>query len=577
MRDRGKRDWVIAIVLVPVLSGLAAAAPSTLRVQDTPESSAKKPAETEGAEAAAQTAPANSKSGHMSVPDWAQAARWYQIVVPRFHNADQSHDPPGTRAWTARWPGGQKVADAALAELDGRQYGGDLQGVRARLPYLKELAVNAVILTHVFREGALEGRGRPELRHIDDTVAIAGSLGAVAGETDAPKSWKFSASDRSFLALIEDAHRQGLRVGVRIPAAAAADESLFVQETQRWMDPDGDGDPSDGIDAWFVGDVGLSPPDLWKRWRDHAKKINPAVLLVVDINGDPSRYLKAGGFDVAVDYEAGAAIRRFFAAGNKAYTASQFQRDLVDWADRRSDRTRAATPLAMGHSSGDRWLSALAGPPDARAGAPASETPSAVARLSDEAWRRACVAMVCAFFLPGAPVVYYGDEVGMVGGVGPLARAPMWWVDLGGTGLEPGMYRGDLAALVQWLAVRRDMEAPWPRGRLEPVLCDESRQLFGVARTLPGDEVILVINYGNTKHRVVLPAGEPGQLVGILSPQFGRFSSSKRRSPRSGGATKSLIRPLRIGGSRQYVDTGGHIHFWIDPLSVRVILVRRSP
>jgi glycosidase len=564
-------NWVLAVVLAPTLGG-----PAKSPAQDSPGPRPDKPTQSEGGPQTAQTAPITSEQDPVPPPDWAREARWYHLVVPRFHNADPSNDPPGTRKWTARWPDGGTVTSAELQELDARQYGGDLQGVRARLPYLKALAVNVVVLTQVFPERLVEGKPRPDLRHVDDTVASAGSLGTVAAETDAPKTWKFSASDRVFLALIEDAHRQGIRIGVRIPAAAATDEASFTRQTIRWMDPDGNGDPSDGIDAWIVGDLSGSLPDLWKRWRTQVKKTNRSVLLVADTDGDPRSYLE-GGFDVVVDYEAGAAVRRFFAPGNKTYTARQFQQDLVDCTEKRDPGAFAATPLALGHPDGARWLSTISSPPSTGGDATASTTPAAAARLSDADCRRAGLTMVCAFFLPGAPVIYYGDEVGMVGGTGPLARAPMWWSDLGGTGLEPGMYRGDLAALVQWLDVRRGMETPWLQGRLEPVLCDESRRLFGLARTLPDDKVILVVNYGDTKHRVILPAGEPGQMVGILSPQFGRFSSSKRRSPPPAAAVRSLFRPLRIGGSRQYVDTGGHIRFWIDPLSVRLILVRRPP
>jgi glycosidase len=49
--------------------------------------------------------------------------------------------------------------------------------------------------------------------------------------------------------------------------------------------------------------------------------------------------------------------------------------------------------------------------------------------------------------LPGAPTVYYGDEVGLTGGDDPYNRMPYPWADLGG---QPDMaLRADFKALLQ--------------------------------------------------------------------------------------------------------------------------------
>ena len=51
---------------------------------------------------------------------------------------------------------------------------------------------------------------------------------------------------------------------------AGAKEHIFAI-TKRWMDPNGDGDPSDGIDGWrldVVPDVGMP---FWHSWRAHVR------------------------------------------------------------------------------------------------------------------------------------------------------------------------------------------------------------------------------------------------------------------------------------------------------------------
>ena len=45
------------------------------------------------------------------------------------------------------------------------------------------------------------------------------------------------------------------------------------------MDPNGDGDPSDGIDGWRLDVAREVPIGFWKDWRDIVKNINPQSLI----------------------------------------------------------------------------------------------------------------------------------------------------------------------------------------------------------------------------------------------------------------------------------------------------------
>jgi len=503
-----------------------------------------------------------SPSGEVdrTVPAWAYDARWYQIAVPRFYNGDRSNDPSGTLPWTVEWPPRNRPT-GKTGELDRLPYGGDLAGVQKRLAYLEELGVNALYLTHVFH-GSTQGRyDKVDLRHVDDTLGVKGSLAQITGETDDPATWRFSASDGVFLELLKNAHEHGFRVVVEVVIERDPAKKRLPEIVGRWMDPNGDGKTSDGLDGWVLHEPGGGHPALSRAWRGHVKKINPNAILIGDV-GDHKQSVNRFEFDVLVAHEVGDAIRRFFAGATPDYGLKDFVDDLTAMqVPGASERTLAMlAPLGGPHVG--RLLPALSIPAD---------------RSISEARALWNLATVVQHFVTGAPITYYGEEVGMHGGKGPLSRAPMWWRDLPDSTLKAADYRGEFASLVRWLHVRRGMQKPLRRGGFRPVLLDEDRRLFAFARTLPDDEVILVVNYGSAKHKLILQAGKPGQMVGVLSPQYGQFAPMRRSGRHPGQPGATYIQPLRAGGSRQYVDTGGHIRLWINPMSVRIVLVTEPP
>ena len=496
-----------------------------------------------------------------TIPAWAYDARWYQIAVPRFHNGDRSNDPAGTLPWTVKWPP-PTSQPGKTGELDALPYGGDLQGIQKRLAYFQELGVNALYLTHVFR-GSTQGRyDKVDLRHVDDSLGVKGSLAQITGETDAPGTWRFSASDRAFLDFLTSAHRQGLRVVVEVVIKKHTAVKHLPQIVRRWMDPNGDGKTSDGLDGWALREPGESHPALSRAWREHVRKVDPNAIMIGDL-GDNKQSVSRSEFDVLVVHEAGNAIRRFFADSTPTYRLKDFLGDLTGVHSEDGLEEQAPVVLTpLGGPRSGRFLPALSAPAN---------------RAAEDARALWQLATVVQHTVSGNPITYYGEEVGMHGGKGPLSRAPMWWRDLPDSNSKATDYRAEFASLVRWLHVRRGMEEPLRRGGIRPVLVDEDRRLFAFARTMPGEDVILVVNYGHAKHTVTLQAGKPGQMIGILSPQFGRFAPGTRSDRQPGQPRGTYIQPLRTGGSRQYVDSGGHIRFWINPKSVRIILVSEPP
>ena len=484
------------------------------------------------------------RKAEQPVPPWAGDARWYQIAVPAFEN-------------------------------------GDLDSVRKHLPYLKELGVNTLYLTHVFAGCTDERCEKVDQRHIDDALGVRDSRAAPSSETNDPGSWKFSGSDGVFLGLVKEAHAQEFRIVVDAPFAEALSsrgasegtEALLLQTTRRWLDPDGDGNPADGIDGWVVRGPEKLSRDFWVRWREHAKKVNPSALLVCDVSGDSTTWLAGDTFDVAVNYAAAEAIRRFLAPGGVPYSVEQFLGDLTAISTRYNPAKSLGAVIPLSWGERGRLFAAMkdgaSNLQDGDAEAARNPTTDAYAR-----WR---LAVVLHFFYLGAPMAYCGDEGENSANIVPASGRS----DPQGASADERCkiadYRGDFASLIKWLNIRRQIDAPIRLGDFRAVMSDEARHVFAFARSLPGNEAVLVVNYGDTKQRVILQVGKPGELVGVLSPALDPLALPKGLEKFSAPQAAGKIRPLRMGGSRQYVDTGGHVRLSVDPMSVRVVLIKDDP
>lgn len=508
-------------------------------------------------------------------PSWTSDARWYYVNVSRFHNGDKANDAGDTLPWTADWLEGTSPANPPnVKELLRRHYGGDLQGLEQRLPYLKKLGVNALVLSCFF-QGTLDGRGSgADLRHVDHFVGVKGGYSETDKETGDPATWVWTASDRVFLDFLKTAHGQGFRVVAAGFFGSFADTETKISQAEtysqsilrRWIDPNADGDPSDGVDGWIQG-IEESPLRIrddaetaaWIRTRELIKSLNPQAVIVgpgTQIGGASVE----GLFDLQWGSTASVAIERFFHPESKG-DATVFFKEMVSAF---SGESPALNLLSV--SNGPRLLTAYSEAIPVGVYKPPGGGPAP----SDAAVNRWRLAIVAQHLAGGAPVTYYGDEVGMFGGASGYARAPMWWDDLPGGAARSPRHRDDFFALVEWLHRIRVKYAPFRQGALRPVFHDAEHKTLAFARTLPGDEAVVVMNYGDAKQEVTLTAGKPGQLVALMSPMLKPLpADAKRRPAKDPPDPKKLL----VGGNRQFVTPEGTIVLWVDAMSARIILI----
>lgn len=233
-----------------------------------------------------------------NVPNWAKEAVWYNIFPDRFYNGNHYNDPIfnefGPEAfkpnrlheqnfveeykweksnnvishfdrnrWTADFKEqviweklGEREIDYSLKYA--RMYGGDLQGIKEKISYMKELGINAVWLNPVFFSYQNHKYGANDFRHISPdfgTIKTSGSTHGVEinrnnkygnksyvdvlgnkattsselkllevnlkgesrgkngyGETEDPATWVWTESDLIMVDLIKEFHKNGIRV-----------------------------------------------------------------------------------------------------------------------------------------------------------------------------------------------------------------------------------------------------------------------------------------------------------------------------------------------------------------------------
>lgn len=349
------------------------------------------------------------------VPEWAKDAVWYQIFPERFANGDPANDPPNVEPW------GNKPTTS-------NYFGGDLQGVIDHLDYLQRLGINAIYFNPVFESNS------NHKYHTSDYMKIDHNFG----------------DEKVFKKLLDECHKRGIRViidGVFNHSGTKfwAFEDIVKNEKKspylHWYDvhsfpvalppakPNyeawwglGDlpklmtGNPEVhqylfdattywmkmGLDGWRLDVPNEIPHEFWVEWRKVVKTANPDAYIVGEIWDDATPWLKGDQFDAVMNYRFRGACVGWIALEN--ISTSQFDSILA--------AQRAAYPRDV-----DEVLQNLIGSHD---------TERFLTLSNGDTGKLKLAALMQMTYL-GAPMIYYGDEIGMVGGKDPDCRRTMVW------------------------------------------------------------------------------------------------------------------------------------------------------
>lgn len=383
-----------------------------------------------------------------------------------------------------------------------RRYGGDLQGVIDKLDYLQDLGITAIYFNPLFEAPSLHKYDATMYHHIDNNFGPDPEGDRKIWESENPEdpsTWKWTSADKLFLKLIEECHKREMKViidgvfnhtgntfwafqdviknqakskykdwyyidkfddlatsenefkyngwyGVQdLPEIRETEDGLIDAAAkhikaivERWGDPNGDGNPADGIDGWRLDVADMVNINFWKKFRGWVKDINPNAYLTGEIWWEDwnnykmfvgTKWLQGDAFDAIMNYRFARAIKNFVADQKDKFSANEFADSLKQqYKDYSHDQLLIMMNLLDSHDV-ERFSSIIINPDvwyDHRQN-PEQNIKFDIRKPTDEDYKKLKLAWALQMTLPGAPMIYYGAEAGMWGGDDPDCRKPMVW------------------------------------------------------------------------------------------------------------------------------------------------------
>jgi cyclomaltodextrinase len=480
-------------------------------------------------------------------PAWVKDAVFYQVFPDRFARSGRVHAPGPLEAWDA-----PPTADGFK--------GGDLYGVAEHLDHLEALGVTAIYLNPVFASASNHRYHTYDYLAVDPLLGGDAALRELLDRAHARGirvvlDAVFNHASRGFWAfhhVLECGlaspyvdwfyvNREYLRSGRTLEAYPTRELPALDHAESPWLTRDGSWSFRElgykawwdlpplpklnvenpevreylmgvaehwirfGIDGWRL-DVPdqIEDDDFWREFRRRVKAINPEAYIVAEIWQPRPSVLQGDMYDSLMNYPLGAAAVSFAGSGR---------------IDRAVAETHAGVGAYVHDDDGPAFARRLVEimtvyPPEVAAVQlnllDSHDTPRALTICSgDTASMR--IATLVQMTVPGAPCIYYGDEIGLPGGFDPDCRRSFPWD-------RPEAWDRDLLAYVSAAAALRHANPVLRQGTFRLLAAEGP----AIAWRMASADAAMVVALNNAEAEasitVDLPTGGPGVLRAVPLP-----------------------------------------------------------
>ena len=246
---------------------------------------------------------------------------------------------------------------------------------------------------------------------------------------------------------------------------------------------------SQGMDGWRLDVANEVSDETWQNFRDSVKALDSEAVIIGEIWDDATKYLMGDMYDSVMNYLFRNAVTGFAMGTN----AQDTTKALEKIRERYPEEAFYAMMNLVGSHDTTRLLSYLDGIGDDRNQKDFNSAFPTYEKTSQLAKNRQYLVAFLQFTYAGAPTIYYGDEIGMVGSDDPDDRRAFEW----GKGNQE---------LVEWyasLAAIRDAYPALRTGSVEPMDLGNSN-LMGYVRADEQNTVIVIANNSTSAKTVTL-------------------------------------------------------------------------
>lgn len=218
-------------------------------------------------------------------------------------------------------------------------------------------------------------------------------------------------------------------------------QNYVLNTLKRWLCPKVDGKFVEGIDGWRIDHAIGVPKKFWQKAKNFVKNLNSEFLFMAELI-EPEKivteYLNDDCFDSVMNYHFMYAVLNYFSGNRKSFSTKKFANRLNELLKENEINCNLAKLNLIGSHDTERILSYIKN--------------RKLKKFDDEIvfWQNShaldqgyninkpgkedilIFRMIVAFqfCFVGAPMIYYGDELGMWGAGDPDNRKPMIWDEI---------------------------------------------------------------------------------------------------------------------------------------------------